>query len=170
MPKLLPITLSSLEDGLRPLQNCAQPCIDELKAKLATGISITDEECLQFPFRQWEGNCWMHPSWTQYQLELKAWACSISQWLKELALKTPRFSKIYSPCLHERWKWSWSSLDARPTTKSNCCFVIVHLIPTSRRHRNTYIHSLFNLMYSSKCESFKIFLSLATKHCKSFGL
>ena len=44
MPKLLPITLSSLEDGLRPLQNCAQPCIDELKAKLATGISITDEE------------------------------------------------------------------------------------------------------------------------------
>ena len=73
MPKLLPITLSSLEDGLRSLQNCAQPCIDELKAKLATGISITDEEeawldgdagsfqtstekglpeCLQFPFRQ----------------------------------------------------------------------------------------------------------------------
>ena len=32
---------------------------------------------------------------------------------------------------------AYTSLDVRPTTKSNCCFMIVHLIPTSRRHRNT---------------------------------
>lgn len=41
MPNLM---LSSLENGLAALRNDAQPLIDELKAKLASRIPITDEE------------------------------------------------------------------------------------------------------------------------------
>ncbi|KAF8327375.1 uncharacterized protein EI90DRAFT_3127019 [Cantharellus anzutake] len=40
----MPITLSSLKIGLAALKNDAQPLIDELKTKLTSGISITDEE------------------------------------------------------------------------------------------------------------------------------
>ncbi|KAF8312170.1 uncharacterized protein EI90DRAFT_3023140 [Cantharellus anzutake] len=44
MPILPPITLSSLEHGLTALKSDAQPLIDKLKAKLASRISITNEE------------------------------------------------------------------------------------------------------------------------------
>ncbi|KAF8344293.1 uncharacterized protein EI90DRAFT_3011043 [Cantharellus anzutake] len=44
MPSLPPITLSSLEKGLTALKNNAQPLIDELKAKLASGLSVTEDE------------------------------------------------------------------------------------------------------------------------------
>ncbi|KAF8343040.1 uncharacterized protein EI90DRAFT_3191839 [Cantharellus anzutake] len=44
MLSLPPITLSSLEKGLTALKNNAQPLIDELKAKLASGLSVTEDE------------------------------------------------------------------------------------------------------------------------------
>jgi hypothetical protein len=44
MPNLSPITLSSLKDGLTALKEDAQPRIDALNAKLASGISITNDD------------------------------------------------------------------------------------------------------------------------------
>ncbi|KAF8337640.1 uncharacterized protein EI90DRAFT_3013808 [Cantharellus anzutake] len=40
----MPITLSSLKNGLAALKNDTQPLIDKLKTKLTSGILITDEE------------------------------------------------------------------------------------------------------------------------------